>query len=197
MFLYFSLSFDMWSAMLCVIVKLLVNFYCDRLKDHYSVLPHAMSGLLALVRSNISCTSIVWYYPRKSLERPQYIAHCYCSMHLPFNSTLLLVGHPGGRGWYCSVALIFFIWLFLVQWWTTWDELHHMLLYTLFHLCSLPSHIVIPLTCLFVVCFPGVKPVDVQHSGGRSCAVLVSTCSCSGIFLYLWGQFFIFQGNEL
>ena len=26
-----------------------MEFYCDRLKDHYSILPHSVVGLLALV----------------------------------------------------------------------------------------------------------------------------------------------------
>ena len=33
----------------CFLVTILVEFFCDRLKDHFSVIPHVVSGLLALV----------------------------------------------------------------------------------------------------------------------------------------------------
>ena len=33
----------------CFLVTVLVEFFCDRLKDHFSIIPHVLSGLLALV----------------------------------------------------------------------------------------------------------------------------------------------------
>ena len=42
--------------LLCFVfpVTLLVNFYCGHVQDHYTIQPHAINGLLALVSIIIS-----------------------------------------------------------------------------------------------------------------------------------------------
>lgn len=54
MFFTVTLILYLYTSCLFVsLVNLLVDFYCDRLRDHFSVVPHVLSGLLALVRLNV------------------------------------------------------------------------------------------------------------------------------------------------
>ena len=47
------LSYYLSYYILIFLVTTLAEFFCDRLKDHFSVIPHVISGLLALVGSDM------------------------------------------------------------------------------------------------------------------------------------------------